>query len=93
MAEDHDVWWTVTAWADRATTADFVAADPHRSVMASVDEWRDEATFVEWTRDEAALPDWATGHAHLAAAGVSTDLPHATPENASRAFPAPATQS
>lgn len=92
MAEDDDVWWTVTAWADRAALQAFVATEPHRSVMASVDEWCSEATFAEWAQDEATLPDWATSHARLVAAGVSADLPHATPANASRAFPAPATQ-
>jgi hypothetical protein len=93
MAEDDDVWWTVTAWRDRSSMRGFVAAEPHASTMASVDEWCDEATFVEWTQYEAALPNWVTSHAHLVAAGVSADLPHATPENASRAFPVPATQS
>jgi heme-degrading monooxygenase HmoA len=89
LAEAHDVWWTVTAWADRADMRAFVATEPHRSVIARLDDWCDEATFADWEQDDATLPDWRTCYEHVIADGQAAELTSASTANATRDFPPP----
>jgi quinol monooxygenase YgiN len=89
MAENNDVWWTVSAWQDRAAMRAFVAAEPHHSVIPRVDEFCDEATFVDWEQDSAELPAWDISYARLVAEGQSAALTDASPANQDRSFPPP----
>ena len=89
LAEANDAWWSSSAWQDRDSMRAFVGTDPHRSTMARLDDWCDEATFVDWEQSQATLPDWQTGFHHLVADGYSAPLTQASPANATRAFPAP----
>jgi len=67
----------------------FVHAEPHRSVMARLDDWCDEATFVDWEQSGEDLPDWQTCFRHLVADGEILPLTHASDTHATRSFPAP----
>ncbi len=89
LAEANDTWWTISAWRDRASIDDFVRTEPHLSVMDHLDEWCDEASFVDWEQDSAELPDWQTCFQHLVADGRSADLAKPSAANARLAFPAP----
>jgi hypothetical protein len=89
MAESHDTWWTCTAWQDRDAIHAYVHADPHLTAMTRLDDWCDEATFVDWDQESSALPDWQTAFQHVVADGKSAALTDASPANASREFPAP----
>jgi len=89
FADAGNVWWTVTAWCDRAAMASFVGSEPHASILGHLDEWCDEASFVDWEQDGADLPDWHTSYERLVADGTSSPLTHGTAANAARAFPAP----
>ena len=89
LADANNTWWTSSAWRDRGSMGVFVRSEPHRAAMAGLDEWCDEATFVDWEQPDAALPDWQTGYQHLVADGESAKLPHASADNDRRAFPAP----
>jgi hypothetical protein len=89
LAEANNTWWTSSAWQDRGSMGVFVRSEPHRRAMAGLDEWCDEATFVDWEQPDTALPDWQAGYQRLIADGQSAKLPYATADNDARAFPAP----
>jgi hypothetical protein len=57
--------------------------------MGRLDDLCDEASFVDGEQDAGDLPDWQTCHRRVVDNGVSASLTHASPNNASRAFPAP----
>jgi hypothetical protein len=89
LAEAHDTWWTVTSWQDRGTMEAFVAAEPHHSVMARLNDWCDEAAFADWEQPDSALPDWQTSYRHLIADGTVAQLTQASPANQARDYPPP----
>ena len=89
LAEANDTWWTVTAWADRPTMEAFVQAEPHRATMAGLDDWCDEATFVDWEQASPDLPDWPTSYQHIVADGTSANLVHPSAAQHDRSFPPP----
>ena len=67
----------------------FVGSEPHRSILARLDHYCDEATFVDWEQDSPDLPDWQTNWRHLVADGQAAELSHPSAANQTRAFPAP----
>ena len=89
LTEENDAWWTTTAWQDAASMAAFVNTEPHLSTMARLDDWCDEATFVDWDQAGPDLPDWQTAFERLTADGQSATLRHPSDANATRAFPPP----
>jgi hypothetical protein len=89
LADANNVWWTVTAWQDRGPMRAFVAAQPHRSTMARLDDWCDEATFTDWEQATADLPDWQTSYRRIVDDGQVATLTHASDAHATRSFPAP----
>jgi hypothetical protein len=89
FADAHNVYWTVTGWEDRGVMADFVRSEPHLGTMARLDDWCDEATFVDWEQIAAELPDWKTCYDRLVSQGQAATLTHATAANATLAFPFP----
>jgi hypothetical protein len=89
MSEANNTWWTCTVWDARTSIGRFVNTDPHRSTMSRLDDWCDEASFADWEQDGAAVPDWQTCYQHLIRDGQAAALSHASPENATLAFPAP----
>jgi hypothetical protein len=91
LADTGNVFWTTTAWQGRGPMQAFVGAEPHLATMARIDDWCDEATFVDWEQDSPDLPDWQTGYDHLIADGQSATLTHASDAHSTRAFPAPVT--
>jgi hypothetical protein len=89
LADANNVWWTSTAWQERGPMNAFVSREPHLSAMAGIDDWCDEATFVDWEQSSPALPDWKTGYGRLIVDGQAASLTHASEANETRAFPAP----
>jgi hypothetical protein len=89
IAEANDVWWTVTIWRDRDAMAAFVAAEPHQGTMAHLDQWCDEASFVDWEQDTAELPTWQNSYDRLIAGGQVAPLTNPSPDNEARSFPPP----
>lgn len=89
LADANSVWWTVSAWRDRAAIDAYVSTDPHATGSARLDEWCDEATFADWDQETADLPDWTTSFTRLTAEGRSAPLTNASPANETRRFPAP----
>ena len=89
IAEANNTWWTASVWQDRGSMASFVRSYAHRRAMGGMNEWCDEATFVDWEQDDAALPDWQAAYQRLVADGQSATLPHRSSQNDARGFPAP----
>ncbi|HEX3426037.1 MAG TPA: DUF3291 domain-containing protein [Acidimicrobiales bacterium] len=89
LAEANNTYWTRTVWDDHAAMRRFMIAEPHRSTMERIDDWCDEATFVNWDQTESALPDWTTAYRRLTSDGAVVDLPAASAANAQRDFPPP----
>jgi len=89
LAEAHNTYWTRTCWENEDAMRLFMLADPHRSTMDRIDEWFDEATFVNWQQTETALPEWDVAYERLSAHGHVVDLRDASPDNAHLTFPPP----
>jgi Antibiotic biosynthesis monooxygenase len=93
LAEANNTYWTRTAWQERDLMHAFVGSEPHLTTMSRLDEWCDEATFVDWEQASAGLPDWQDGYGHLVASGQSASLTDATDAHLIRHFPAPVVSS
>lgn len=89
LAEAHNTYWTRTAWKERTLMDAFVASEPHLRTMNRIDDWCDEATFVDWEQASTDLPDWQDSYRRLIASGQVASLTHATEANGTRDFPAP----
>ena len=89
LADANNTYWTRTAWQERDVMDAFAGTEPHRSTMGRVDDWCDEATFVDWVQDDADLPDWQDGYGRLVASGKAASLTHPTDAHHARDFPAP----
>jgi hypothetical protein len=89
LAEANNTYWTRTIWQVRDLMDAFVARDPHLHTMSRIDDWCDEATFVEWEQPGAELPDWQDGHQRLVASGQGPALTQPTQAHHTRDFPAP----
>ena len=89
LAEANNTYWTRTAWQDRGLMHAFVGSEPHLRTMSRLDEWCDEATFVDWEQASVGLPDWQDGYQRLVASGHAASLGHPTDAHHSRDFPAP----
>jgi heme-degrading monooxygenase HmoA len=89
LAEANNTYWTRTAWEGRDPMNAFVGSAPHLQTMNRIDDWCDEATFVDWEQAGADMPDWQDGYRRLVASGQGATLTHATDAHHSRQFPAP----
>jgi hypothetical protein len=89
LAEANNTWWSSSAWQDRHCMRAYVRSEPHLSTMKRLDDWCDEATFVDWEQDSPELPGWQTGYAHIVADGLAAKLTHGTAAHEGRAFPPP----
>ncbi len=89
LADANNTYWTRTAWQGRDLMDAFVGSEPHLSTMGRIDDWCDEATFVDWEQADADLPGWQDGYGRLIASGNAASLTHATDAHHTRDFPAP----
>ena len=89
LADADNVYWTSTAWRDRDAMNAFVGTEPHLSTMPRIDDWCDEATFVDWDQPSADLPGWQTRYERLVADGQVTKLSNGSDAHETRHFPAP----
>jgi hypothetical protein len=93
LADANNAYWTRTAWQERAAMDAFVGSEPHLSTMNRLDEWCDEATFVDWEQPAADMPDWQVSYRRLIADGQVASLTNPTPAHRTRQFPAPVVSS
>ena len=89
LAEANNTYWTRTAWQERSSMDGFVGSEPHLGTMARLDDWCDEAAFVDWEQPTAGTLDWQEGYRHLVADGQASSLTHGTDANRARDYPAP----
>jgi heme-degrading monooxygenase HmoA len=89
LAEANNTYWTRTVWQERDQMNAFVGNEPHLHTMSCIDDWCDEATFIEWEQAGANLPDWQDGYGRLVASGQGPSLTNATEAHHTRDFPAP----
>ena len=89
LAEANNTYWTRTAWRERGAMHAFVGSEPHLSIMGRLDEWCDEATFVDWEQASADLPDWQASYGRLVADGQAASLTQPSAAHHTRDFPAP----
>jgi hypothetical protein len=89
LAEANNTFWTRTAWKERGLMDAFVRSEPHVNTMGRLDEWCDEATFVDWEQASAGLPDRQEGYGHLIANGQVASLTNAADAHHARDFPSP----
>jgi hypothetical protein len=57
--------------------------------MGRLEEWCDEATFVDWEQAGADLPDWQASYGRLVADGQVARLTQPSAAHHTRDFPAP----
>jgi heme-degrading monooxygenase HmoA len=87
LPEADDVYWTRTAWSDRDSMVVFMTAEPHLGMMGSLDEWCDEASFVEWEQSDPHMPEWPAAYDRLVSDGHSPTLSRPSPDHEARSFP------
>ena len=89
LAEANNTYWTRTVWQERDLMDAFVGSEPRLRTMSRIDDWCDEATFIDWEQASADLPDWQTGYRRLIAEGKAASLTEPTDAHETRAFPPP----
>jgi len=89
LADANNTYWTRTAWQGRAEMGSFVGAEPHLTIMGRIDDWCDEATFVDWEEATAGPLDWQDGYRRIVADGQTASLTQGTEAHNTRDFPAP----
>ena len=89
LAEANNTYWTRTAWQERSSMDGFVGSEPHLTTMGRIDDWCDEAAFVDWEQPAAGTLDWQEGYRRLVADGQASNLTHGTDANQARDYPAP----
>src|SRR5258708_33778364 len=57
LADANNAGWTLTAWQERQPMQAFVGTEPHRSTIARLGDWCNEATFGDWGQGSACVPD------------------------------------
>lgn len=62
-------FWTKSAWKDEDSMRAFMLDEPHRSAMAKLSDWCDEASVAHWTQEADQLPDWKEAHRRMVAEG------------------------
>ncbi len=85
--EANDVYWTRTAWTDRNSMMAFMTAEPHLGMMENLDEWCDEASFVEWEQATPQFPEWSVAYDQLVSHGRSPNLSRPSPDHETRSYP------
>jgi predicted carbohydrate-binding protein with CBM5 and CBM33 domain len=55
--------------------------------LTRIDDWCDEATFVDWEQSSLELPVWQTSYHHVVADGQVASLTDASEAHAIRALP------
>src|SRR5215472_6257946 len=93
LAEANNTYWTRTAWQERSAMDAFVEGEPHLETMSRLDDWCDEATFVDWEQDSAELPGWQAGYRRLVTDGQVASLTQSSDDHHTRDFPAPVSAS
>ena len=86
LPQGNDVYWTRTAWSDRDAMVSFMTTEPHLGTMANLDEWCDEASFVEWEQPTPMFPEWTTAYDRLIRDGRSPTLNQPSPDHVTRSF-------
>ena len=87
LGEAHNTYWTRSCWQDAEATRRFMTAEPHLGTMNRIDDWCDEATFVNWEQTDVALPEWDNAYERLIDLGQVVHLIFETSNNATRSFP------
>ena len=89
LAEANNTYWTRTTWQDRGSMHAFRSGEPHLSTMGRLDDWCDEATFIDWDQADGGLPDWHDSYRRLLESGHVASLTYGSPAHHARDFPAP----
>ena len=89
LGDADNTYWTRTAWKERAAMHAFVGAEPHLGIMRRLDDWCDEATFIDWEQAGADMPDWQQSYARLIADGQVAHLSQPSDAHQTRDFPVP----
>jgi len=58
-------------------------------MMRSIDEWCDEAAFVEWEQAVPHVPEWQAASDRLVGLGRATAPSQPSPDHGGRSFPPP----
>jgi hypothetical protein len=87
LAEARNTYWTRSCWRDAEAMRHFMTTEPHLATMNRIDDWCDEATFVNWEQPEDVLPDWDKAYERLIQSGHVVHLKFETADNATRSFP------
>src|SRR5689334_24541382 len=65
LCDADRAFWTRTVWRDEAAMRSFMRSGVHRTIMARLPEWCNEAALVRWVQDGQEPPSWAEAHRRL----------------------------
>ncbi len=67
----------------------YMTAGAHKTAMAKLMNWCDEASVVHWEQSDSALPAWLEADRRMRAEGRASKVRHPSPQHATLTFAAP----
>jgi heme-degrading monooxygenase HmoA len=89
LNDARKTFWTCTAWKDEKAMRAFMMTRPHRTAMAKLAEWCDEASVVHWEQATAELPDWREAFRMMVSKGRPSRVNHPSAEHREFKVPEP----
>jgi len=89
LADQHNTFWTATAWSSDVDMKAFMLAGVHRAAMRKLPEWCDEAAVVHWSQEGGELPTWREAWVRLLRDGRKSKVLHPSPEHVAHQLPEP----
>ena len=75
-------FWTMTAWDTQERMRGYITTGDHKTAMAKLMHWCDEASVVHWTQPEAALPTWTEADRRMRTEGRPSKVRNPSPQHA-----------
>jgi heme-degrading monooxygenase HmoA len=82
LQDRHWTFWTMTAWDSQESMRRYVTSTPHRTTMAHLLEWCDEASVVHWDQPDGGLPSWIEAAKRIRESGRASKVRNPSPRHA-----------
>jgi hypothetical protein len=79
LREANHTFWTCTVWYDEAAMRAFMTSGAHRSAIARLPEWCDEASVAHWHQDSREPPDWSEVFRRMQSEGRRSKVRYPSP--------------
>lgn len=84
-------FWTMTVWESQERMRQFMTAGAHKTAMAHLLDWCDEASVAHWTQEESSMPSWEEADGKMRNSGRASKVRNPSPRHASLTYREPRT--